>query len=51
MSIRFDTADEDHDGTLSLQELRSLDPHSRAGGPGLRGLGAGEGLQAPPARD
>ena len=49
---RFDTADADHDGTLSLQELRSLDPRSRAAGPGLRSPGAGGGgLQAPPPQD
>lgn len=46
---RFDAADTDHDGTLSLEELRALEPRGRAGGPGSRGPGAGGGgLQAPP---
>lgn len=49
---RFDAADADHDGTLSLEELRSLDPRGRAGGPGLRGPGASEGgSQVHPPQD
>lgn len=46
---RFDTADTDRDGSLSVEELRALDPRGRAGGPGPGGLGSDSSGARPPA--
>lgn len=46
---RFDTADTDHDGSLSPEELRALEPRGRAGALGAGGPGAG-GSSGDPSR-
>lgn len=45
---RFDAADTDHDGSLSPEELRALDPRGRVGGPGAAGPGGDLSRPRPP---
>ncbi|MEN2709691.1 EF-hand domain-containing protein [Sphingomonas sp. NPDC092331] len=47
---RFDAADADHDGVLSMEELRSLEPRDRGPG-GPRGPGPGGPMGRPPRED